>query len=151
MKACRILSFTFFTLNTVWKKPRGGGAPTSWLVGPPITDLAPTSYTRCSATSSAIRAPTRTLCALHQSIWLSAQPLTPARRVGCMCVILGIIPNGSWASHACRARAATGWGTISNNDWTKGKKPATSWGWFLSNHFLTDPAQHFFPVASISS
>jgi len=32
MKASHLLSLTFFTLNIVWEKPRGGGALASWLV-----------------------------------------------------------------------------------------------------------------------
>jgi hypothetical protein len=55
----------------VWGKPEGGGAPTSL-------------------------APTRTLCMLHQCTWFSAQPFTPARWVGCMCVVPGTIPNSGW-------------------------------------------------------
>jgi len=45
MKANHILSFTFFTLNIVWGKPRGGGAPASWLIKPLVVDLAPTGCT----------------------------------------------------------------------------------------------------------
>jgi hypothetical protein len=101
--------------------------------------------------SLAIRALTHTFYVLHQSTWLSAQPLTPVRWVGCMCVVLRDVPNGDWVGPSYHARAVTGWGTISSNDWTKGRKPGTSWGWLLSNHILIDPAQHFFLVESIAS
>jgi hypothetical protein len=47
MKVSCILSFTFFTLNIVWGKPEGGGAPTSWLIRPLIVDLTLTNYTSC--------------------------------------------------------------------------------------------------------
>jgi hypothetical protein len=73
----------------------GGGAPTFWLVEPPVANLAPTSSTSCSATSITIRAPTQTLCALHQSTWFPTQPFTPTRRVKCMCVIPGAVLNSS--------------------------------------------------------
>jgi hypothetical protein len=65
MKASRILSFTLFTFNIVWGKPRGGGVPTSWLIRPLVVDLPPIGCTRL------------------------------ARQVGCMCVDLETIPNGS--------------------------------------------------------
>jgi hypothetical protein len=65
MKANHILSFTLFTFNIVWGKPRGGGIPTSWLIGPLVVDLPPTGCTSL------------------------------ARHVGCMCVDLGTVPNGS--------------------------------------------------------
>jgi len=93
MKASRILPFTFSTLNIVWGKPGGGGALASWLVEPLASDLAPTGHTGCNAANSAIQIPTCTLCVLHQSIRLSAQPLTLARQVECMCVVPKVIPN----------------------------------------------------------
>jgi len=65
MKASRILSFTLFTFNIVWRKPRGGGVPTSWLIGPLVIDLPPTGCTSL------------------------------ARQVGCMCVDPKTVPNGS--------------------------------------------------------
>ncbi len=143
MKTCHILSFTIFTFNIVWGKLGGGGALAFWLVGPPIVDLAPTSYTSCSAISSTIQAPTRTLCALHQSTWLSTQPLTPTKRVGCMCVVLRVVPSRDWTCPTCSAWAVAGWSVVSNNNWTRGIKLATSWGWFLSSHFFTDPPPAF--------
>ncbi len=145
MKANRILSFTHFTLNIVLGKPGRGGAPASWLIGPPVVDLTPIGCTSCSVANLAIWTPTRTLCVLHQSTWLFAQPLTPARRVRCMCVVAG------WAVLAWSARVVASLSVVSNDGWTEGKKPTTSWGWFLSNHFFTDLAQHFFPVATIAS
>jgi len=45
MKASHILSFTLFTFNIVWGKPRGGGIPTSWLIGHLVVDLPPTGCT----------------------------------------------------------------------------------------------------------
>jgi len=45
MKASRILSFTLFTFNIVWGKLGGGGIPTSWLIGPLVVNLPPTSCT----------------------------------------------------------------------------------------------------------
>jgi len=65
MKASRILSFTLFTFNIVWGKLRGGGIPTSWLIGPLFVDLPPTGCTSL------------------------------AKQVGCMCVDPGTVPNGS--------------------------------------------------------
>jgi hypothetical protein len=65
MKANCILCFTLFTLNIVWGKLGGGGAPASWLIKPPIVDLAPTNYTSCSVANLAIWTPTCTLCVLH--------------------------------------------------------------------------------------
>ncbi len=56
-----------------------------------------------------------------------------------------------WVVIAWSAWVATSWGAISSDGWTRGKKPATSWGWFLNSHCFMDPAQHFFPVASIVS
>jgi hypothetical protein len=94
MKPNHILSFTLFTVNIVWGKPRRGGAPTTWLVGPPVVDLALTGYTSYNVANLAILVPTHMLCALHQSTWLSAQPFTLIRRVGCMCVVPRIVPNG---------------------------------------------------------
>jgi hypothetical protein len=93
MKASCILSFTSFTFNIVWRKPGGGGAPTSWLVRPPVANLAPIGYISYSAANLAIQVPIRTLCTLHQSTWLYAQPLTPVRRVEYMCIVLKIVPN----------------------------------------------------------
>jgi hypothetical protein len=93
MKANRILSFTLFTLNIVWGKPKGGGALTYWLIGPLLIDLAPTNFTSYSVASLTIRTLTHTLCALHQNIWLSAQPFTHVRWVECMCVVLGAVLN----------------------------------------------------------
>jgi hypothetical protein len=55
----------------VWEKPKGGGAPTSSLIGPPIVDLAPTGCTNYSTASLAIWAPTHMLCALHQVLGFS--------------------------------------------------------------------------------
>jgi hypothetical protein len=60
----------------VWGKPGRGGALASWLIRPPIVNLIAAGYTSYNATNLAIWVPTRTLCALHQSTWLSAQPLT---------------------------------------------------------------------------
>jgi hypothetical protein len=65
MKASRILSFTFFTFNIVWGKPRGGGIPTSWLIGPLVVDLPPTGC------------------------------ISLARQVGCMCIDSKTVPNSS--------------------------------------------------------
>jgi len=65
MKASHILSFTLFTFNIVWGKPRGGGIPTSWLIRPLVVDLPPTSCTSL------------------------------AKQVRCMCVDPGTVPNGS--------------------------------------------------------
>ncbi len=110
MKANRRLFFTLSTFNIVWGKPRGGEAPTSWLVGPLATDLVPTGCTNCSPANSIIQTPTHTLCVLHPSTWLSAQPLTLARWVRCMCVVPRIVPNDDWTIPACSAQA----------DWTKG-------------------------------
>jgi hypothetical protein len=64
MKASRILSFTFFTFNIVWGKPERGGAPTSWLIRPPVINLPPTGYARCSMANLTIWTPIRTLCTL---------------------------------------------------------------------------------------
>jgi len=126
MKVSRILSFTFFTFNIVWGKLKGGGTPTSW-------------------------APTRTLCALHQGTWLSAQPFTLARWVKCMCIVSKTIPSDDWAIPAYNAQVVVSWGAIHSIGWTGGKKPATFRGWFWSSHFFTDLAQHFFPVTSRAS
>jgi len=172
MKTNHILFFILFTLNIVWGKPRGGGAPAFWLVMPFVVDLKPTGCTNCSTANLAIRAPTHTLCALHQSTWFFAQPLTPARRVGCMCIVPGAIPNECWAvpaynahavvgsftcstqaivgSSTCSAQAIVGWGAIFSSGWT-GSRIATSWGWFLNSHFFTDLTKHFFPARSIAS
>jgi hypothetical protein len=76
MKTISILSFTFFTFNTVWGKLGGGGAPTSWLIEPLVIDLTLTGCTNYSAASLAIQTPTRMLCMLHESIWLFAQLVT---------------------------------------------------------------------------
>jgi hypothetical protein len=84
MKASCILCFTLFTLNIVWGKPRGGGAPVSWLIGPPCVNLAPTGYICYSVANLAIRTPTCMLCVLHQSTWLSARPFIPIKQVGYM-------------------------------------------------------------------
>ncbi len=73
MKTSRILSFTLFTFNIVWRKPRGGGILTSWLIGPLVVDLPPTSCTSL------------------------------ARQVGCMCVDPGTVPNSSSVVHAWSA------------------------------------------------
>ncbi len=143
MKANHILSFTFFTFNIVWGKCGGGGALIFWFIGPRVVDLAPTGCTSCSATSLAIRTPTHTLCVLQQSTWLFARPLTPTKRVKCMCVVLKVVPNNGWTVLAWNARVVASWSTISNDGWTRGKKLATSWGWFLNSHFFTDPTQHF--------
>ncbi len=75
MKVSRILSFTLFTLNIAWGKPKGGGAPASWLIKPLVVDLTPTGCTIYNRASLAIWAPTCTLCVLHQSTWLSANLL----------------------------------------------------------------------------
>jgi hypothetical protein len=130
MKTNYILSFTLFTLNIVWGNLGGGGAPTSWLIEFPIIDLTPTGYTSCSAANLTIWAPTHTFCALHQSIWLSAQPFTPARRVGCMCVISGIVLSESWTIPTRSTWVVVSWGAVSNGGWTKGKTLGISWGWF---------------------
>jgi hypothetical protein len=151
MKANRILYFTLFTLSIVWGKPRRGGGLASLLIGPPIVNLAPTDYTSCNAANLAIWAPTRTLCALHQSTWLSVQPFTPTRRVGCMCVVPRTVPNSSWVVLAWSARVVASWGALSNKAWTRSRKHATFWGWLLSSHFFTDPAQNFFLATSITS
>ncbi len=63
MKASCILCFTFFTLNIVWGKPIGGGAPTSWLIGPPIVDLALTGCINCNVANLTSKLPTvRCVC-----------------------------------------------------------------------------------------
>ncbi len=121
MKASHILSFTLFTFNIVWGKPGGGGIPTSWLIGPFVVDLPPTGCTSL------------------------------ARQVGCMCVDPGTVPNGSLVVPAWSARVIASWSVVSSGDWTGGRKPVTSWGWFWNNHFFTDPAQQFFPTTSIAS
>jgi hypothetical protein len=72
MKANRILSITFLTINIVQGKLGGGGALAFWFIKPPIVDLAPIGCTSCSIANLAIQIPTLTLCMLHQSIWLSA-------------------------------------------------------------------------------
>jgi len=126
MKANRILSFTLFTFNIVWRKHGGGGAPTSWLIGPLVIDLAPIGCTSCSATNLTIWTPTHTLCMLHQSTWLSAQLLAPARWVECMCIVLGTVPNGNWVIPTWSAWVVASWGAISNGDWVGGRKLATS-------------------------
>jgi hypothetical protein len=128
MKASRILSFTFFTLNIVWGKPRGGGGPTSWLIEPPVVDLAPTSCTSCSTTNLAIRTPTGTLCTLHQTTWLSTRPLTPIKQVRCMCVVPGAVSSDSWAVLAWNAWVVASWSAVSSDGWIGGRKFATSWG-----------------------
>jgi hypothetical protein len=173
MKANRILSFTLLTLNIVWGKPGGGGALASWLVEPLVTDIVPIGCTSYSAASLAFQAPTCMYCALHQGIWFFAHLFTPAGQVGCMCVVPGAVSNGIWIVPTCNARAVAssstcsawvvassstynawatiGWSAVSNNSWTGGKKPATSWGWFLSSHFFMDLAQHFFPTSSIAN
>ncbi len=151
MKANRILSFTLSTFNIVWGKPRRGGAPASWLGGPPTANLAPTIYTSYNVASSSIRTSTRTLCVLHQSTWLSTQPFTPTRRVKCMCVVPKTVPSSGWIVPACNAWAIANWGVVSNGGWIKGKKPATSWGWFLNSHFFMDLAQHFFPTTNVAT
>jgi hypothetical protein len=94
MKANHILSFTLYTLNIVCGKPGRGGALASWLVEPLVANLVPTDCTSYSVAYSAIRAPTCTLCVLHQSTWFSTQPLTLAKQVGCMCIVPRIVPNG---------------------------------------------------------
>jgi hypothetical protein len=67
MKTSYILFFTLFTLNIMWGKPGGGGALASWLIEPPVVDLAPTGCTNCSMVNLAIQIPTYTLCALYES------------------------------------------------------------------------------------
>ncbi len=121
MKVSRILSFTLFTFNIMWGKPGGGGVPTSWLIRPFVVDLLPTGCTSL------------------------------VRQVGCMCVDPGTVPNGSSVVLAWSARVTASWSVVSSGDWAGGKKLATSWGWFWSNHFSTDPTQHFFPATSIMS
>jgi hypothetical protein len=64
-------------------------------------------------------------CALHQGTWLSAQLLTPTRRIGCICVVLGIVPNGDWAVPDWNAWVIPSWGAISSDGCTKGRKLAT--------------------------
>jgi hypothetical protein len=136
MKSNRILSFTFFTFNIVWGKLEGGGAPTSWLIRPPVIDLAPTNCSSYSMANLAIWAPTCTLCVLHQGTWLSTHPFTHARSVECMCVVLRIVPSGGLAILVWSARVIASWGVVSNDGWTGGRKPTTSWGWFYSSHFF---------------
>jgi hypothetical protein len=121
MKASGILSFTLFTFSIVWGKLGGGGVPTSWLIKPLIVNLPPIGCTSL------------------------------ARQVGCMCVDLGTIPNGSSVVPAWNAQVVTSWSVVSSGDWAKGKKPAIFWGWFWSSHFFTNQAQHFFPATSIAS
>jgi hypothetical protein len=151
MKACCILSFTLFTFNNVWGKLGGGGAPASWLMGLPIVDLAPTGCISCSVANLAIQTLTCTLCALHQSIWFFARPLTPTRRVECMCVVLRVVSNGSWTILTWNALVIVSWGAVSSDGWTKGKEHVSSWGWFLNSHFFTNLTQHFFYVTNITN
>ncbi len=162
MKTSHILSFTLSTFNIMWGKPGRGGAPTSWLVRPLVADLAPIDYINYSAANSAIRAPTHTLCVLHQSTWLSAQHLTPARRVECMCVVPGVVTSNGWAVPAYNAWVVAGSSTcstwvvvslsaVSSGGLTRGIKPAISWGWILSSHFFMDLAQILFFATSIAS
>jgi hypothetical protein len=98
MKASCILSFTLFTFNTMWGKPRGGGVPISWLIEPLVVDLPPTG---CSSL---------------------------ARQVGCMCVDPRTIPNGSSVVPTWSAWVVASWSVVSSGDWAGGRKPATSWG-----------------------
>jgi hypothetical protein len=128
----------------MWGKPGKGVALTSWLIGPPVVNLAPTNCTSYTTVNL-----TRALCTLHQSTWLSTQPLTFVRQVGCMCIVPGPIPKGGWEVPTQNAWVVVSWGTVSSDGWTGGKKSTTSWGLFLNSHFFTNPAQHFFPATSI--